>query len=836
LEIKQHMQNSKLSEMAAVKGESAITRRSKNIDKGLLVNFGDLMFAQLEAIPIPNVDKSKAFSLDKRIKEEGTEDHQDLIAADLCQQETLPEIKNSVDLTFFPSIKLHKPNKIDAINIDNIVDIVNMVNTENTVNIANSVDAIDAINEISDKALDLTPLQEMDKEIPQETSHVLKGNNDVGLSDQRVVQTTETLPEQNELERKPAVVEKDAAAGNNLESKLIVDKKQIGDPVNRIQGQEENPKNSGENLIKEVNQVIAVNRIKGNNTVSAVNQVNEKGLLLNTLEDMDRVEVPKNNINKEIFQETPRVQKENNTVEGTVTKANHLTEEANNTNQRVIRVINETENLPPKKENGTSLAPLPNKNIMSAVEEDVAVGKNIENQLKIQKQQVKYSVVQTKDQGEKPANNGVNLIKEVNQVSAVNEANEANPIGKVNQKGQIGPVKVLDGISDKAVDLSSLKDMDSIEVKKTTINTVIYQETSHPTHLTEKESLLSQGVVNEEENLPKKKEIKNKMGAAEKDGPIGKKLENNLGIEKEQTRYSVVQMKDQEENPIKNRINLVKEVNQVVVINEVNQVAPVKQKKEINRTNGVNQISDKALDLSPIEEVDNVKTFPVFKAKAVPGGAEVEVDQRMEVSFPYRRVVHEEGYLPEKQEFRPVTTGEEDTVIVKNMDNQVIEKHVINDSAVQLKGREESANLGIKIGLDKLPLQVGDLFERVSLEKKPHSWELRLEPEKLGKLKIIVNWDQGKIKAEFLVETGQTAKALESYLDNLKQNLGQKNIDVASLSITVAGQSSGGGFQGMPQPFSRREKGFVPKGNEFSLPVQEEGENIVEGKSVNYLV
>ncbi|MEL7564673.1 MAG: flagellar hook-length control protein FliK [Dehalobacterium sp.] len=199
--------------------------------------------------------------------------------------------------------------------------------------------------------------------------------------------------------------------------------------------------------------------------------------------------------------------------------------------------------------------------------------------------------------------------------------------------------------------------------------------------------------------------------------------------------------------------------------------------------------------------------------------------------------------IPEKQKFetlfdvssneRNSQSVEKDAVIGENMENQAM---IVKDTAGQMKGWEEpSKNLGLRWGLDKLPIQIEKLFEQVSIEKKLSSWELHLEPEKLGKLKITVNWSQGKISAEFLVETGQTAKALENYLDNLRYNLGQKNIDVASLNVTVAGQSSGGGSQGLPQPFSKKERGFVLRGDGFSLPA-EENENILEGISINYLV
>lgn len=141
-----------------------------------------------------------------------------------------------------------------------------------------------------------------------------------------------------------------------------------------------------------------------------------------------------------------------------------------------------------------------------------------------------------------------------------------------------------------------------------------------------------------------------------------------------------------------------------------------------------------------------------------------------------------------------------------------------------------------RVALDKLPARVGEFFHQVFIDKKKNTWELQLEPEALGKLKVTVNWDQGKISAEFFAETHQAAKALENYLDALKQNLGQKNIDVSTLNISIAGQGMGGGAQGSHPDFYRKGRGNGRQNDGLSVQTQEEREDARGEVSVNYLV
>lgn len=312
-----------------------------------------------------------------------------------------------------------------------------------------------------------------------------------------------------------------------------------------------------------------------------------------------------------------------------------------------------------------------------------------------------------------------------------------------------------------------------------------------------------------------------------------KKIETPLVAEKSQVRYPVIGIKGQEESLINagmnHGVNLLKEVIQINEENKVNQVDKVdvvNQKEEITQDKMVNQNMDKTLNLRPVLNGDSELTkkleinkgytenqvkeevqgdifsvnrnksvqenLPLHKEIIVREGLEIKADHEIEVSFPYQKASLEDVSLNKPQDLR-------------------------------------------KMGLEQLPQQIEKLFQQVSIEKKQHSWKLQLEPENLGKLKIVVNWEQGKISAEFHVETSQVAKALESYLDNLKQNLGQKNIDVTSISIMITGQG-GGGFENTPNPFSKKEKGFVLRDDSYTSPAQEEGDTIIDGKSVNYLV
>ncbi|ATW25662.1 flagellar hook-length control protein FliK [Candidatus Formimonas warabiya] len=142
-----------------------------------------------------------------------------------------------------------------------------------------------------------------------------------------------------------------------------------------------------------------------------------------------------------------------------------------------------------------------------------------------------------------------------------------------------------------------------------------------------------------------------------------------------------------------------------------------------------------------------------------------------------------------------------------------------------------------KIALEKLPDKIIHMLERTSPNQKSRTLELQLEPETLGKLKIMINWSKGKISAEFFAETVQAAKALEQCVEALRQNLYQRNIDVAALSVAVSNQTGGTdrGNNGFQTP--KRGKGNLSGGSVQQIQGQGSGEEKKSiDLSINYLV
>lgn len=212
------------------------------------------------------------------------------------------------------------------------------------------------------------------------------------------------------------------------------------------------------------------------------------------------------------------------------------------------------------------------------------------------------------------------------------------------------------------------------------------------------------------------------------------------------------------------------------------------------------------------------------KGKSVPGekAAVVQGDDGIN-SLPY---IKETGSLIQQRLF-PRVSGEpiliKETGFLKDLgavDQQTAKKDLHSGPGLNeevqpeinlVTGEVPEKESGNRITMDRLPAKIRTFLNNGEETSRPRTLELQLEPETLGTVKVTVNWTKGRISAEFLAQTDSAAAALNSGLETLKESLSRLQINIAGLSVAVAGQL-GKETGGSQLPVPKRERSRVERG------------------------
>lgn len=142
-----------------------------------------------------------------------------------------------------------------------------------------------------------------------------------------------------------------------------------------------------------------------------------------------------------------------------------------------------------------------------------------------------------------------------------------------------------------------------------------------------------------------------------------------------------------------------------------------------------------------------------------------------------------------------------------------------------------------KVRVSEIPTKINAILKEDVADKNSRTIELKLDPEHLGDLKVTINWNNGKLSAQFHTQTDEAAKTLKNEMEILKQNLTNMNIDVEGLSVSVFGQASGGfGAKSQQLPQYKRHKIKINYDDSVESLEQKQTINYFANASVNYLV
>jgi flagellar hook-length control protein FliK len=76
------------------------------------------------------------------------------------------------------------------------------------------------------------------------------------------------------------------------------------------------------------------------------------------------------------------------------------------------------------------------------------------------------------------------------------------------------------------------------------------------------------------------------------------------------------------------------------------------------------------------------------------------------------------------------------------------------------------------------------------------SLEINLQPESLGKIKLMLQMNEGSLSVRIIAHTEETRNLLDSSLQNIKDSLSQLGINLNDMSVDLANQEKHGNQTG----------------------------------------
>ncbi len=138
-----------------------------------------------------------------------------------------------------------------------------------------------------------------------------------------------------------------------------------------------------------------------------------------------------------------------------------------------------------------------------------------------------------------------------------------------------------------------------------------------------------------------------------------------------------------------------------------------------------------------------------------------------------------------------------------------------NSSATELKVRIEPNQLGRTTHLEKLAQQVASTMKNFRFKPGSNELSVRIDPPHLGKLKISVTIDKGKVDANVVAENEAVKRTLEGHLSQLRGALEAQGLKVEQFTVNVdsnsaqefASQMGGGNGKGGSSSQNRKNGG-----------------------------
>ena len=114
----------------------------------------------------------------------------------------------------------------------------------------------------------------------------------------------------------------------------------------------------------------------------------------------------------------------------------------------------------------------------------------------------------------------------------------------------------------------------------------------------------------------------------------------------------------------------------------------------------------------------------------------------------------------------------------------------VENQEIKMQDKSEKT-VTATVDYDSIYNQV-DTMIKTSFNAEANEFKIKLTPEDLGEVEVKINIEKNVMLAEFSVENEKVKETLESRFNELKNNLSEKGIDVASINVTISNGNSNG--------------------------------------------